>query len=238
MYLLLKIFLAHLIGDFLLQPNSWVEAKENKKLRSWQLYAHGTIHFLLMVILIGKFNFIIWALLLAVIHLIIDAFKITRKKSVDKRVLFFADQGFHIFSIILIGFLYLHKPLPIHLFNRPGVLLFTTLIIFLTVPASLAIKIFISKWAPHTEDRLDDSLQNAGKYIGILERLLIFIFILINQWSGVGFLLAAKSIFRFGDLKEAKDRKLTEYILIGTLLSFGLAIVAGLLYQILIRVMH
>jgi hypothetical protein len=43
------------------------------------------------------------------------------------------------------------------------------------------------------------------------------------------FLLAAKSIFRFGDLKKVKDRKLTEYVLIGTLLSFGIAILVGLI---------
>ena len=49
--------------------------------------------------------------------------------------------------------------------------------------------------------------------------------------EGVGFLIAAKSVFRFGDLSKAKDRKLTEYILIGTLLSFGLAILFGLCYE-------
>ena len=47
----------------------------------------------------------------------------------------------------------------------------------------------------------------------------------------VGFLLAAKSIFRFGDLKEAHDIKLTEYVLIGTLLSFGIAIITALMTQ-------
>jgi hypothetical protein len=43
--------------------------------------------------------------------------------------------------------------------------------------------------------------------------------------------LAAKSIFRFGDLKESKDVKLTEYILIGTLLSFGLGILCAIVYK-------
>lgn len=73
-----------------------------------------------------------------------------------------------------------------------------------------------------------DSLQKAGTYIGMLERLLIWLFILVGRWEGVGFLLAAKSVFRFGDLKESNDRKLTEYILIGTLLSFTWAILIGL----------
>ncbi len=64
----------------------------------------------------------------------------------------------------------------------------------------------------------------------MLERLLVFSFILLNQWEAIGFLLAAKSVFRFGDLTNAKDRQLTEYILIGTLLSFGIAIIISLTY--------
>ncbi|GAA4807218.1 hypothetical protein [Litoribaculum gwangyangense] len=38
------------------------------------------------------------------------------------------------------------------------------------------------------------------------------------------FLIAAKPVLCFGDLPKTKRRKLTEYILAGTLLSFGLAI--------------
>ncbi|MDR7212530.1 Ni/Fe-hydrogenase subunit HybB-like protein [Flavobacterium piscis] len=59
---------------------------------------------------------------------------------------------------------------------------------------------------------------------------IIFIFIITSFWEGVGFLLAAKSIFRFGDLKENKEIKLTEYILIGTLISFALAIFIAEIY--------
>jgi len=78
-------------------------------------------------------------------------------------------------------------------------------------------------------DGNEKSLNQAGKYIGILERIFVFIFVITGKWEGIGFLLAAKSVFRFGDLKESKDRKLTEYILIGTLLSFGIAIATGML---------
>lgn len=90
----------------------------------------------------------------------------------------------------------------------------------------------MSNWA-FKEDKAEDSLENAGKYIGILERLFVFGFIVLNQWSAIG-LLTAKSVFRFSDLSRAKDRKLTEYILIGTLLSFGLAILIAVSYKYLI----
>ncbi|NLR93576.1 DUF3307 domain-containing protein [Flammeovirga agarivorans] len=73
------------------------------------------------------------------------------------------------------------------------------------------------------------SLQDAGQWIGILERILILTFVLNGDLKSIGFLLTAKSVFRFGDLKGGKDRQMTEYILIGTLISFGLAIFAGLM---------
>ena len=79
------------------------------------------------------------------------------------------------------------------------------------------------------------SLAGAGKIIGMLERLFVFAFILLNAWSAIGFLITAKSVFRFGDLTEGKNRQLTEYVLIGTLLSFGLAIGAGLLFNYILR---
>jgi len=60
---------------------------------------------------------------------------------------------------------------------------------------------------------------NGGKIIGELERSLIFLFILVNQPVGIGFLLATKALFRFGDCKN-KDIKESEYYFIGTFYSF------------------
>ncbi len=94
-------------------------------------------------------------------------------------------------------------------------------------------RIVISKWELDGNSS-KKSLNDAGKYIGILERLFIFVFVITYNWQGIGFLLAAKSIFRFGDLSKSEDRKLTEYILIGTLLSFGLAIGIALGYNYLV----
>jgi hypothetical protein len=97
-------------------------------------------------------------------------------------------------------------------------------------PASVMMRKFISRWTPDNEEHGSASLEEAGKYIGIFERLFVFAFILGGHWEAVGFLLAAKSVFRFGDLKDSKDRKLTEYVLIGTLLSFGIAMLAGAIF--------
>jgi hypothetical protein len=52
MILIIKLLLAHLIGDFLFQPESWVKAKEEKKLRAWQLYPHSVIHGVLSLLIV------------------------------------------------------------------------------------------------------------------------------------------------------------------------------------------
>lgn len=73
------------------------------------------------------------------------------------------------------------------------------------------------------------TLKNAGTFIGYLERILILTFVLLTRWDAIGFLLAAKSILRFNEIKGTFQRSMSEYVLLGTLLSFALSIGAGLL---------
>lgn len=113
--------------------------------------------------------------------------------------------------------------------------IYAAAILFITVVSGIVMMVLMSTWSKALNDSNEESLNNAGKYIGMLERIFVFTFVVTGNWEGIGFLLAAKSVFRFGDLKESKDRKLTEYILIGTLLSFGMAIVVGMLVLKLIE---
>ncbi|MAY73394.1 MAG: hypothetical protein CMJ31_01480 [Phycisphaerae bacterium] len=64
-------------------------------------------------------------------------------------------------------------------------------------------------------------LRDAGRVIGWLESSVIYVLVLSGNTAGVGFLIAAKSIFRFGELKDSQNRKEAEYFLIGTLMSFA-----------------
>ena len=81
----------------------------------------------------------------------------------------------------------------------------------------------------------EGSLPLAGQSIGMIERVLLLSFILLDQFAGLGFLLAAKSVFRFGDLSASKDKKLTEYVMLGTLLSVSVTLFVGLSVNSLIR---
>ena len=233
MIIFVKLLLAHLLGDFLLQPTSWVLDKESKKHKSIYLYIHTAIHGILAWILVGEMAFGWFAMVLALLHGGIDFIKLYFQKTKTKRNWFVIDQALHLVVIVLIISVYKKLTIDFEILNNEFWII-TTGILFLTKPTSIILKNVISIWTPENVSENDSSLQNAGNYIGILERLLIFCFLITNHFEAIGFLLAAKSIFRFGDLKEATDRKLTEYVLIGTLLSFGIAILVGLLAQYLV----
>jgi hypothetical protein len=71
---------------------------------------------------------------------------------------------------------------------------------------------------------IDASEYNRGRVIGVLERVLIYSFVLSGQFGAIGFTLAAKGFTRF---KELENRGFAEYVLIGTLLSSGVALAIG-----------
>ena len=227
-----QLLLAHLLGDFILQPTSWVAHKERNKLRSKYLYLHTLIHFLLVFLFLWNLNQWWIALLVAGTHFIIDWAKLQFQNSSTKRAWFFIDQLLHLSVLASISIFFEAYINWNYIFNQEH-LKFAAGLLFVSYPASILVKTLIGAYTPEEDstDKSNDSLQNAGKYIGILERILVFIFIYVNHWEGVGFMIAAKSVFRFSDLAQAKQRKLTEYVLIGTLLSFGLAILTGVVVK-------
>lgn len=233
--LIIKIITAHILGDFVLQSNKMVNEINSEKLKSKYLYIHSLIHYTLIIILTGfKKEFLIPALILSLAHLIIDMItKIYLANRISGILNLIIDQSLHLISISL--FIYYYHTYSINydtIFSQKNQILFLS-VISITFVASIVIKKIIELFNYNISS---SGLTDAGKYIGMLERLFVFLFVITNFWEGIGFLLAAKSIFRFGDLKDNNDVKLTEYILIGTLLSFGLAIIIAKIYLKLVNI--
>ena len=236
MLLVLKLVLAHAIGDFVLQPDHWVKDKILKKQKSKYLYYHVLIHAIALLVIL-QFDTTYWIGITAIVvsHYIIDLIKLHLNSKINVRRLFLMDQIAHLIVIIIVALAYTSYSVDIDVLYTKNTIALLLSLIAITSIASVIMRLIMSKWI-FEEDDASDSLEQAGKYIGILERLFVFGFIIINQWSAIGLLIAAKSVFRFGDLSKAKDRKLTEYILIGTLLSFGIAITVGLFYNYIINI--
>ena len=171
--------------------------------------------------------------IIVISHYGIDLAKLYLNKPSNERFLFLIDQILHlgvIFGVVTLQDEYMIFWLEF--FNEDSLLLFTFLV-FVTYVSGIIMRMLLIPYMKeiNTDDAEEGgSLPNAGKYIGMLERLFVFGFICIGQWAAIGLLITAKSVFRFGDLNKGNNRKLTEYVLIGTLLSFGLAFLSGMLY--------
>lgn len=129
----------------------------------------------------------------------------------------------------------------LNMLNDYKVLLVLCGYLFVSRPLGLFIGKATEKWrlyikAEETKSQKENQVEgqqllglaNAGKWIGMCERVLILTFVLTAQYTGIGFLIAAKSIIRFSDKEKATELK-TEYILVGTLLSFASCILISTL---------
>ena len=224
-----KLLLAHLIGDFVLQPTRGLIHKQAKKIRSAFLYLHILIHFLLVLLLTWDLSLWKIALIIALSHYVIDLAKLYSSDYFkNPSTPFFIDQILHLLVLYVCAFydkLVPYSEFLISAIDWPLV----TAFVFVTFPAAIIMNTVLQKMSDQIA--IDHkSLPNAGKYIGMIERIFVLVFILLGRWEAIGLLITAKSVFRFNDLKESNSRKLTEYILIGTLLSFGIAIFTGLIY--------
>ncbi|MBS2097424.1 DUF3307 domain-containing protein [Carboxylicivirga linearis] len=234
--ILFKLLLAHFIGDFVIQRDSWVKNRQEKGLKSFYFYLHIFLTAVLSYMLIGQW--LLWWIipLIFVVHLIIDVWKNFRKSTITTFVI---DQIFHIISLIIIWLLLFSELNYIHLTdiwaNADKFWIYLFGYAFIIWPCGIFIREFTSKWRAQLETKNPETegLSNAGKWIGYLERILVLTFILSNIYSAIGFLIAAKSILRLNPKEETKSRQFSEYILVGTLLSFTITIILGLLLKLL-----
>ena len=225
---LIKLILSHLLTDFILQPNKWIRQRKEKHFASFHLYLHGLLTAVLAWIFIG-WQYWGVALIILISHILIDGWKSYRKENL---FYFMADQSLHL-AIILSCWLYIFSPWTEIILKWNEINSDTafwkigTGIIFLTMPAGILIGKMTKHWRENIADA--ESLENAGKWIGIAERIIILIFVIHNEYSAIGLLVAAKAIIRFNE-KDRPEIK-TEYLVIGTLLSMAMAIITGLVIR-------
>lgn len=227
---LTRVLLAHLLTDFVLQPTSWIEDRNQKHFASGKLYLHGLLTAAVAYVLAG-WSYWIVALILLISHTIIDGWKSYQPQRVRY---FLIDQLLHL--VVIAGcwyFIFLDwqaiKGFWQWLNSDPHKWVLMTAFVFVTTPAGILIGQLTGRWSKRIDDA-DNSLANAGKWIGIAERIIVLILVIQNQYSAIGLLVAAKGIIRFNE-KDRQEVK-TEYLVIGTLLSIGIAIITGLLIKV------
>jgi hypothetical protein len=242
MELLLLLITAHFIGDFYLQPTTWVTCRNTKHVKSNGLWKHIGVHTFLnfLVFLICNVSWglaFVWLVVISFLHLMADIWKSYKD---DKLSYLIIDQCIHILVIVMawihISYFTLAQLttfITTH-FSAKTVIIFMAYLL-VCKPASVVISLALKKHTDSLKNNVEMNktmnkeigLISAGAWIGYIERCLAISFIFMGQFAGIGFLVATKTIFRFGDLTNSKDMKLTEYMMLGTLFSYAIAIFVG-----------
>lgn len=237
--LFVPLLAAHLLSDFALQS----QAVARNKSQPATLLLHLLLTGLCAYLLLGDFSEWRIPLLVVASHGLIDLLK--ARLSPDRAnglPAFLADQAAHLMVIFALSAIDWSRSgifEPWWLSSNPVSYLNTLVLVSALIANTLAAGHFIAKALPTMlatdprELQNDRGLHQAGRYIGHLERLLLLVFVFSGQLSAAGFLIAAKSVLRFQKAQESRQE--TEYILVGTLLSFTLGIGLAFAAQQLLR---
>ncbi len=225
----IALLLAHLIADFLAQPDVMIRRKAEPLF----LALHIAIVFALTFVALGGH----WQLALAVAaaHQVIDALKVwgLPNRWRDSLPAFMIDQTAHLATLVAAAILvpdaitqglWADHIAPI----RTPVILFCGAITSIWAggfAVGLLMKPYTDQFEADDAGPSAEGLDNAGRMIGKLERGLIFLFLCVGEATATGFLIAAKSVLRFDT--ASKGQKAGEYVIIGTLASFGWGLATG-----------
>ena len=236
--LFLKLFTAHLAGDYLVQSNRVAREKHRPAMLALHLLAHGAL--LALVGLTEPASPRLWLALLGVLlaHAAIDAWTI---RVANRGLgLLAIDQSLHLLSL-LAGAMIVMPDLAGEALQaigaasrRPGPWLLAGGAL-LAVPAGATV---VSRTIqPFREALTDESrerqsgLERAGTWIGLLERLVVFLAVLARAELIIGFVIAAKAVLRLPEVRETHSRKLAEYYLVGSLASLAWALLVAYLVR-------
>jgi hypothetical protein len=233
--MIIAMFLAHLIGDYILQ---WDALARWKSRECKGALTHGLIVLLITWLFSLPFDpaWWPWALLIGLSHMAIDTVEVPLRRSFDGRGnaalrLFIADQVLHlgiiVFALAASGYLAMPSLFADMLaaLEDNRLLAFALGYAFITLPAWIVVEFAVFgliKGSP------PDFSQATNKYVGSLERGLITTFVLLGQFMLVPLVALPRLIFEGPQV--VGSQRTTLYVA-ELLASVSLAILIGLMLR-------
>ena len=213
--------------------------KQERKFLFLHCFTYFVIFEILFFILFQCEKAFLLGVIISILHFLINLIKNKLEKRFPQRRLqllfFLLNQLVHIIMIIGIYYIFNLENLTNNFYiklqnyeNFKTIILYILIFSIILDPASVFIrKLFISI-SSKTYPKIYSEELKAGNIIGKLERIIIAILLLNNQFGVIGFVLTAKSIARF---KQMENRDFAEKYLIGTLTSFLIVLISVLILK-------
>lgn len=230
--MIIAMFLAHLVGDYILQWNS---------LAAWKARELRGVFFHCVIVFIVTWAFILpinpgwwpWVVFIGVLHFLIDAVQLKIKLPVPPLVRFTVDQFAHFavitFALAAGGYLDVHYVgLNIQTsLQSDRLMLFALAYAFITMPAWVVVKFaaygLVNGSAP--------DFSGSSKYLAMLERILITTFVALGQFFLVPLVILPRLMMEWPEVVRRGD---TAVYLAELLASVTLAVAIGLLLSFLL----
>jgi hypothetical protein len=213
----------HFVADFALQTNAMVRDKARIRV----LALHVGIVTALSWAAVGFAPRPLPLALIAASHFAIDWLKL--RYGGPGLAPFTLDQGAHLAMVALAAALFpgtyaagLWAQIPA-LASLPTAMVLASGFVATVWAGDYAVRAVMSGLTPPDPA----SLPQGGRLIGRLERAMILMLVIAGEPAGIGFLIAAKSLLRFNELAREADRRVSEYVIIGTLASFAWGLAAA-----------
>ena len=239
--LFLNLLLAHLVGDFYCQTTRLIVGIRTNGFFGGELYVHAFIIFVLSWLSAWSWSFWWAALAIGVIHVFIDVFfrvYLDGIISIGNHPInttrhaiwpFLADQIFHVAIIAFVVWWWQQynewSQFP---WLQIDWLIAALVLLLCWIPSNILIR-YILNLIYFPFELMQESVQHFFRFfrfISPLERLLMVFFISIEQYVGIGAVIAVVALFHYGGHNE---RERSEYVVIDTLLNIAIAIGCGYL---------
>ena len=228
---ILILSVLHLIGDFYLQPfrsgsvngeMRFVKALFSKK-RLLQAFLY-TVPFLLLFGMADPMKVLTVIAALPLFHYALDTVSCFLRKKLNGTLVFITDQCLH---AVMLFAVYTVIDFRTDVFRYEFAIKIIFAALFLTVPSAAFISELFSDLFSDTEQ---GKLFDVGSIIGILERILVFIFACFEDFAAIAIIITVKTWARSSDLKDKIDFR-NKYLL-GTLASLVLALIPFLICKL------
>jgi hypothetical protein len=242
------LLLAHVLGDFYFQTGNMSRKKDSSM--KWVIM-HSLFYWLSTLVVLGpimSIDIMLIGTAAAASHAVIDIMKYLYVRKIRgrctvgagrERDIFFADQLLHLICLVFIAYIAVLQNIPLQIYspvleffeiikiNVFNFVFWAAALLIIHKPSNIFISRILTVYRPENKDDTNKKDNNAGRFIGTIERIIILIFLSIGQYAAIGLVLTAKSIARYDKISKEKD--FAEYYLIGTLISTLVVIVVSFL---------